>query len=104
MQYGVGYGPSKKQAKSEAAKATLEILIPEMRDKIEEDGRRASSNNNTSGNGESLQGQAGTTSNCTNGSGDGNHSSGTGSSGLLIGGNQGISKPKDHDTGLQVRI
>ncbi|XP_065171582.1 microprocessor complex subunit DGCR8-like [Atheta coriaria] len=34
MQYGVGYGTSKKQAKSEAAKATLEILIPEMRFKI----------------------------------------------------------------------
>lgn len=35
MQYGVGYGTSKKQAKSEAAKATLEILIPEMREKIQ---------------------------------------------------------------------
>jgi len=39
MQYGVGYGTSKKQAKSEAARATLEILIPEMRDKIQEDKR-----------------------------------------------------------------
>nr|CAD7397799.1 unnamed protein product [Timema poppensis] len=39
MQYGVGYGTSKKQAKSDAAKATLEILIPEMRDKIQEDKR-----------------------------------------------------------------
>nr|CAD7199040.1 unnamed protein product [Timema douglasi] len=28
MQYGVGYGTSKKQAKSDAAKATLEILNP----------------------------------------------------------------------------
>ncbi|XP_071448493.1 microprocessor complex subunit DGCR8 [Hetaerina americana] len=37
MQYGMGYGTSKKQAKSEAARATLEILIPEMRDKIRED-------------------------------------------------------------------
>ncbi|KAJ9582352.1 hypothetical protein L9F63_003312 [Diploptera punctata] len=39
MQYGIGYGTSKKQAKSEAAKATLEILIPEMREKIQEDKR-----------------------------------------------------------------
>lgn len=38
MQYGVGYGTSKKQAKLEAAKATLEILIPEMKDKLREDG------------------------------------------------------------------
>lgn len=30
MKYGVGYGTSKKQAKSNAAKATLQILIPEM--------------------------------------------------------------------------
>lgn len=37
MQYGVGYGTSKKQAKSDAAKATLEILIPEMRAKITAD-------------------------------------------------------------------
>lgn len=34
MKYGTGYGTSKKQAKSEAAKATLEILIPEMKSKI----------------------------------------------------------------------
>ncbi|XP_044741580.1 microprocessor complex subunit DGCR8 [Chrysoperla carnea] len=34
MKYGVGYGTSKKQAKSDAAKATLEILIPQMRSKI----------------------------------------------------------------------
>ncbi|PSN51364.1 hypothetical protein C0J52_07928 [Blattella germanica] len=39
MRYGVGYGTSKKQAKSEAAKATLEILIPQMREKIQEDKR-----------------------------------------------------------------
>ncbi|XP_067135138.1 microprocessor complex subunit DGCR8 [Centruroides vittatus] len=31
MEYGTGYGSSKKQAKSEAAKATLEILIPQMK-------------------------------------------------------------------------
>lgn len=34
LKYGTGYGSSKKQAKSEAARETLEILIPEMRDKI----------------------------------------------------------------------
>ncbi|RWS16937.1 uncharacterized protein B4U79_05766 [Dinothrombium tinctorium] len=32
MEYGVGYGSSKKQAKSDAARATLEILIPDMKD------------------------------------------------------------------------
>lgn len=37
MKYGVGYGTSKKQAKSEAARATLEILIPEMKSKITAD-------------------------------------------------------------------
>nr|XP_023029302.1 microprocessor complex subunit DGCR8-like [Leptinotarsa decemlineata] len=37
MLYGVGYGTSKKQAKCEAAKATLEILIPEMKLKITPD-------------------------------------------------------------------
>lgn len=42
MQYGVGYGTSKKQAKSEAARATLEILIPEMRHKIMSDSKTAS--------------------------------------------------------------
>lgn len=34
LKYGTGYGTSKKQAKSEAARETLEILIPEMREKI----------------------------------------------------------------------
>lgn len=34
LQYGTGYGTSKKQAKSEAAREALEVLIPEMRDKI----------------------------------------------------------------------
>lgn len=34
LKYGIGFGTSKKQAKSEAARETLEILIPEMRDKI----------------------------------------------------------------------
>ncbi|KAL3289749.1 hypothetical protein HHI36_023146 [Cryptolaemus montrouzieri] len=43
MKYGVGYGTSKKQAKSEAAKNTLEILIPEMRSKITTDPKTGSS-------------------------------------------------------------
>lgn len=34
LKYGTGFGTSKKQAKSEAARETLEVLIPEMRDKI----------------------------------------------------------------------
>ena len=34
LKYGTGYGTSKKQAKSEAARESLEVLIPEMRDKI----------------------------------------------------------------------
>jgi microprocessor complex subunit DGCR8 len=37
LKYGTGFGTSKKQAKSEAARETLEILIPEMRDKITND-------------------------------------------------------------------
>ncbi|CAH1985166.1 unnamed protein product [Acanthoscelides obtectus] len=37
MKYGTGYGTSKKQAKSEAARVTLEILIPEMKAKITND-------------------------------------------------------------------
>lgn len=32
MEYGSGFGSSKKQAKSEAAKAALAVLIPQMRD------------------------------------------------------------------------
>ncbi|CAH2051589.1 unnamed protein product, partial [Iphiclides podalirius] len=35
MQYGVGYGSSKRQAKSAAARASIHILIPEMRDQLE---------------------------------------------------------------------
>nr|CAG4641387.1 EOG090X0LFN [Eulimnadia texana] len=34
MQYGTGVGSSKKAAKAEAAKATLDVLIPQMREKI----------------------------------------------------------------------
>ncbi|XP_054166715.1 microprocessor complex subunit DGCR8-like [Oppia nitens] len=32
MEYGKGYGSSKKQAKSEAARTSLEILIPDLKD------------------------------------------------------------------------
>lgn len=39
MQYGIGHGTSKKQAKSEAAKRALEVLIPEMRNKITADSK-----------------------------------------------------------------
>ncbi|XP_037948587.1 microprocessor complex subunit DGCR8-like isoform X1 [Teleopsis dalmanni] len=34
LKYGTGFGTSKKQAKSDAARETLEILIPDMKDKI----------------------------------------------------------------------
>jgi len=44
LKYGTGYGTSKKQAKSEAARETLEILIPEMKDKIS--GEMKTVNNN----------------------------------------------------------
>ncbi|KAK7068331.1 Microprocessor complex subunit dgcr8 [Halocaridina rubra] len=37
MHYSTGYGSSKKQAKSEAAKATLEILLPRLGEKIREE-------------------------------------------------------------------
>ncbi|XP_014242803.1 microprocessor complex subunit DGCR8 [Cimex lectularius] len=37
MRYGYGTGTSKKQAKLAAARASLEILIPEMREKIRND-------------------------------------------------------------------
>lgn len=45
LKYGTGFGTSKKQAKAEAARETLEILIPEMRDKITAE----KSNTNTNG-------------------------------------------------------
>ncbi|CAG4967953.1 unnamed protein product [Parnassius apollo] len=35
MQYGVGFGTSKRQAKSAAARASIHILIPEMKDQLE---------------------------------------------------------------------
>ena len=37
VQYGSGYGSSKKQAKSEAAKATLQIFIPNLMEQIDAD-------------------------------------------------------------------
>ncbi|KAE9525112.1 hypothetical protein AGLY_014526 [Aphis glycines] len=37
VQYGVGVGNSKKQAKLNAAQATLDILIPEMKNKMDSD-------------------------------------------------------------------
>lgn len=40
LKYGTGFGTSKKQAKSEAARETLEVLIPEMRDKITGDNNK----------------------------------------------------------------
>ncbi|XP_039440363.1 microprocessor complex subunit DGCR8 [Culex pipiens pallens] len=45
LKYGTGYGTSKKQAKSEAARETLEILIPDMKDKItSKDGKKDGQN------------------------------------------------------------
>ncbi|KAL0267695.1 UNVERIFIED_CONTAM: hypothetical protein PYX00_009889 [Menopon gallinae] len=49
VQYGTGYGTSKKQAKHDAAKATLEILIPEMKDKIEQDEKASGRAGNRTG-------------------------------------------------------
>ncbi|XP_052901646.1 microprocessor complex subunit DGCR8 [Anopheles moucheti] len=44
LKYGMGYGTSKKQAKSEAARETLEILIPDMKDKITSKESKSSTN------------------------------------------------------------
>lgn len=44
LKYGTGFGTSKKQAKAEAARETLEILIPEMRDKISADKSNTTNN------------------------------------------------------------
>lgn len=35
MQYGVGIGSSKKQAKLDAARATIEILLPSVKNHIQ---------------------------------------------------------------------
>lgn len=48
MEYGSGFGSSKKQAKANAARKTLEILIPQMKDKISgENGGDNGSNNDS---------------------------------------------------------
>ncbi|XP_077255796.1 microprocessor complex subunit partner of drosha [Temnothorax americanus] len=48
MEYGNGFGSSKKQAKANAARKTLEILIPQMKDKISgENGGDNGSNNDS---------------------------------------------------------
>uniref|UniRef100_A0A182LTR4 DRBM domain-containing protein n=1 Tax=Anopheles culicifacies TaxID=139723 RepID=A0A182LTR4_9DIPT len=48
LKYGTGYGTSKKQAKSEAARETLEILIPDMKDKITSKDSKSTTNGNGS--------------------------------------------------------
>lgn len=47
MEYGSGFGSSKKQAKANAARKTLEILIPQMRDKISGDSTETNSANSS---------------------------------------------------------
>lgn len=47
MEYGSGFGSSKKQAKANAARKTLEILIPQMRDKISGDSGDGGANNSS---------------------------------------------------------
>lgn len=41
MQYGIGIGSSKKQAKLDAARATLEILLPSVKNHIQINRRHA---------------------------------------------------------------
>ncbi|XP_076230942.1 microprocessor complex subunit partner of drosha [Calliopsis andreniformis] len=48
MEYGSGFGSSKKQAKANAARKTLEILIPQMRDKISGDNGGDTASGNSS--------------------------------------------------------
>jgi len=47
INYDQGFGTSKKQAKSEAARETLEILIPQMKDKIKPDNKGRYTANDT---------------------------------------------------------
>ncbi|XP_040156195.1 microprocessor complex subunit DGCR8 [Anopheles arabiensis] len=56
LKYGTGYGTSKKQAKSEAARETLEILIPDMKDKITGKDAKGASNGGGAGAGGSGSG------------------------------------------------
>ncbi|XP_011304716.1 microprocessor complex subunit DGCR8 [Fopius arisanus] len=55
MEYGSGFGSSKKQAKTDAARKTLEILIPQMRDKISGE----TSNDNTTNSGRTTKASRG---------------------------------------------
>ena len=48
MEYGSGFGSSKKQAKANAARKTLEILIPQMKDKISGENSGDNGSNNDS--------------------------------------------------------
>ena len=48
IKYCTGYGSSKKNAKTDSAKATLEILIPELGKKIRQDRNAASANDDLS--------------------------------------------------------
>lgn len=46
MEYGRGYGSSKKEAKTEAARASLDILIPDLKNAAEEEPNRKDSDLN----------------------------------------------------------
>ncbi|KAH7637610.1 microprocessor complex subunit dgcr8 [Dermatophagoides farinae] len=45
MEYGKGYGSSKKEAKTEAARASLDILIPDLKQTLNQEQNRAESLN-----------------------------------------------------------
>lgn len=62
LKYGTGFGTSKKQAKSEAARETLEALIPEMRDKIKVPGSETQSKATENGGTSVANGEVGQTS------------------------------------------
>ncbi|CAB3369671.1 Hypothetical predicted protein [Cloeon dipterum] len=47
VRYGQGFGTSKKQAKSEAAKETLEMMIPEIRKVMKQDSKGRYTSNDT---------------------------------------------------------
>lgn len=50
MQYGIGIGSSKKQAKLDAARATLEILLPSVKNHIQINRRHAMNERQSSNN------------------------------------------------------
>lgn len=58
LKYGTGYGTSKKQAKSEAARETLEILIPDMKDKITSKDKKPDQNGTSASNASSNDHQS----------------------------------------------